>query len=221
MKNTFTILIENFQLSEKQQQDYMTFIHLLKTESEKYNLTNIKEFDSIVNLHLSDTLEITATNLLENARIIADIGSGCGVPGIVLALFYPEKKFILIEVTKKKINFLKSVIETLRLTNCVISEDDFQTFLRKELFLPDTFLARASLSVNTITDLLYNKKSPYQKSHFIYWASKKWKESEQHNKILTQKNFLIKEVNYQIRQANEIRDLLYLSIKKNNVLFFN
>ena len=36
MKNTFTTLIENFQLSGQQQQDYMTFIHLLQTESEKY-----------------------------------------------------------------------------------------------------------------------------------------------------------------------------------------
>lgn len=214
MKNLFFSIQKQYNLSENQIEQYRSYISFLQEENKKYDLTNIDTLEGILTLHLSDTLEITKTSLIKNQKYFVDIGSGCGVPGIVLAIFYPEKNFILIEVKNKKINFLNEVIKKLNLKNSLVYEQDFRTFVNQAPYYVDVFLTRASLSVNEITNYLFQKKSHYKKTEFFYWASSTWKEKKQHTAILKDKKTIITEVPYSIGYKEETRNLFYVSIKK-------
>lgn len=89
---------------------------LLQEWNEKINLTSIVDEEKVIEKHFYDSLLVARTFRLEN-RKIADIGSGAGFPGMVLALAFPNAKVTLIDATKKKFAFLQAVKEELGLAN--------------------------------------------------------------------------------------------------------
>ena len=90
------------------------YYHLLLTENNKYNLTNITQEEDVYLKHFYDSLTITKVVELNN-QSLCDIGTGAGFPGLVLKIFYPNLKVDLLDATTKKCNFLKLVIEKLSL----------------------------------------------------------------------------------------------------------
>jgi 16S rRNA (guanine527-N7)-methyltransferase len=108
---------------------------------------------------------------------IADVGSGGGFPGVPLSILYPDMHVTLIEVNNKKIGFLYTLIDQLKLQNTYVSEADWRTFLRKTDHDIDMFCARASLH----TDELLRALKPgctYKDSQVVYWASIHWEPTE-------------------------------------------
>jgi 16S rRNA (guanine(527)-N(7))-methyltransferase RsmG len=200
----------NFSLEQKTQ--YLNFIKFLQTENEKYNLTRIFETEDILYYHLIDSLEIVKFNLLNNYNTIYDIGTGAGIPGIMLAIFYPLKTFYLNEVTEKKIHFLTSAIELLSLKNCFIVKNDFLTVMRKQEISVDVFIARASIPLNDIIKI-YEYKF-FANSVIIYWVGLSWKENTKHNLLMTRKNLIWHEYPYTIFHPAQDKQHIYLEVKK-------
>jgi 16S rRNA (guanine527-N7)-methyltransferase len=212
MKSLFEIISNEYNFSILQKNQYLKYIDFLISENEKFNLTAISNLDEILHYHLIDSLKITSINLLDKKKSIADIGSGAGIPGILLAIYYPNIIFYLIEVTQKKINFLKNVIILLDLKNCVIINDDFLTFIRKKEIKIDTFIARASLSLKEIINIYQIQF--YFKSDIIYWGSLKWRDDPKHNVILNNKLISYTEYIYKIEKNETVKKLNYIKIKK-------
>ena len=106
----------NITLTEKQLNDLDIYYELLITENKKYNLTSITKKEDVYLKHFYDSLTIVKSIDLKN-QYICDIGSGAGFPGLVLKIVFPEITIDLIDATLKKCNFLKYVIETLKLNN--------------------------------------------------------------------------------------------------------
>ncbi|MDO8461287.1 MAG: 16S rRNA (guanine(527)-N(7))-methyltransferase RsmG [Deltaproteobacteria bacterium] len=79
------------------------------------NLTAITEIDEVIEKHLIDSLALLPY-LLPGS--LMDVGSGAGFPGLPLAIVQPEREFILVEATKKKVNFISEMITRLELNNC-------------------------------------------------------------------------------------------------------
>ena len=93
---------------------------LLRKANPILNLTRIHNFESMVRKHYIDSLIVTKILEEENLKVqgpFMDIGSGAGLPGIPLALFYPNIKFILAETRKNRCEFLNQVIQKLNLEN--------------------------------------------------------------------------------------------------------
>lgn len=88
----------------------------LKEWNERMNLTSIVEEDDVFLKHFYDSLLPCALTDFNN-KSIADIGSGAGFPGMVMALAYPSAKVTLIDATKKKFLFLEEIKESLGLDN--------------------------------------------------------------------------------------------------------
>ncbi|MCI5940612.1 16S rRNA (guanine(527)-N(7))-methyltransferase RsmG, partial [bacterium] len=93
-----------------------TYAALLAEWNEKMNLTAITEEPIVIEKHFMDSLLI-AKDFVFAGKKIADIGSGAGFPGVVLALAFPSCHVTLIDATKKKFLFLQELKEKLGIGN--------------------------------------------------------------------------------------------------------
>jgi len=89
------------------------FCELLREANERLNLTRITDARGMALLHVVDAL--TLLPLVRDARTLADLGSGGGVPGIPLALARPELRVALLESRGKKAAVLESLVAELGL----------------------------------------------------------------------------------------------------------
>lgn len=92
------------------------FVRLLLEANARLNLTRVVEPDAVARLHLLDSL--AALPLLPASTEHAlDLGSGGGVPGIVLALARPSVRWTLVDAVGKKVAALRGFVDALGLRN--------------------------------------------------------------------------------------------------------
>ena len=89
--------------------DYLT---LLERWNAAYNLTAVREPAEMVTRHLLDSLAILP---FVQGRTLADLGTGPGLPGIVLAIAAPGREVLLVDSNGKKVRFLREAIRSLKL----------------------------------------------------------------------------------------------------------
>jgi 16S rRNA (guanine527-N7)-methyltransferase len=95
----------------------MEMMNLVLRENEIINLTSITEPEEFVRLHLLDSLACVGLPELEKASEIIDVGSGCGFPGLPLAVLFQKKHFLLTDSLKKRIEFIEYAAKELNLRN--------------------------------------------------------------------------------------------------------
>jgi 16S rRNA (guanine527-N7)-methyltransferase len=111
----------------------LDYLALLAKWSGVYNLTAIREPLAMLHQHLFDSLSIVgplAARLPAPAgprwRVI-DVGSGAGLPGIVLALLWPQAEVLLVEPVGKKAAFLRQCKTELALANISVTAARIQS----------------------------------------------------------------------------------------------
>jgi 16S rRNA (guanine527-N7)-methyltransferase len=103
-------------LSEAQHEQLSRYIDLLLEANQRMNLTRIADRASAEVQHVGDALTVLPL-LPKGPHMLVDVGSGGGVPGIILAIVRPDARIVLLEATKKKSAFLGETAKTLGLTN--------------------------------------------------------------------------------------------------------
>ena len=96
----------------------LAYLALLAKWNRTYNLTAVRDEAAMVAVHLLDSLAVLPH--LGAIRSLADVGSGGGLPGIPLALAWPELALSLIESSQKKASFLMQAKIELGLANVSI-----------------------------------------------------------------------------------------------------
>lgn len=160
-------------LSFEQSEQFKLYYEILKKYNKLHNLTAITDFELIISDHFDDSLALCSAIDCKKINSIADVGAGAGFPGIALKIKNPHLSVVLIEVIKKKVNFLALVIDSLKLKNVEIYDLDWRTFLRKTNYSIDVFCARASLQPEELIRI-FKPASPYKNAQLVYWASKNW-----------------------------------------------
>ena len=99
------------------------YLELLYTANERMNLTGVRDPAAAWMRHIFDSLTILPFLLECNAQRVADIGSGGGVPGLVLAAVLPEVEFTLVESVGKKARFLEETAKSMGLNRVRVRQE--------------------------------------------------------------------------------------------------
>jgi 16S rRNA (guanine527-N7)-methyltransferase len=102
----------------------------------------------MVSLHLLDSLAITPF-VKKQGRYI-DVGTGAGLPGIPLAICYPDAHFSLLDSNSKKTRFLTQACHELGLSNTSVIHSRVEEYRPQQLF--DFVLSRAYASLKDMLD---------------------------------------------------------------------
>ena len=127
MKHDFAILTtyaaqHELTISAAQYAQLDAYLTMLQEWNEKLNLTAITDPVQMVSKHLLDAMTYLPLWAKPPKRML-DVGSGAGIPGLVLAILWPTTTITLVESITKKCTFLQHVVDTLPLPNVtVISE---------------------------------------------------------------------------------------------------
>jgi 16S rRNA (guanine527-N7)-methyltransferase len=125
------------------------YLATLKKWNKVYNLTAINEDSEIIVKHFLDSLSVN--RYIQNTGRILDVGTGAGFPGLILALFNPEKSFVLVDGVSKKISFLQEMIGKLNLKNVIAVHTKIEQYNVAEQF--DIIISRAFADIKKMTKL--------------------------------------------------------------------
>lgn len=116
LKSRLTDLIAQSELSvtEHQIDLLVAYVELLHKWNKAYNLTSVRDPEEMLVKHILDS--IANGPFLHGERFI-DVGTGPGLPGIPLAILYPQRNFVLLDSLGKRITFLRQVVFQLKLSN--------------------------------------------------------------------------------------------------------
>lgn len=96
------------------EQKLLDYLALMRRWNRVYNLTAVRDSETMVDRHLIDSLAVAP--YLRGDRFL-DVGSGAGLPGIPLAIWFPERRFTLLDSNGRKTRFLVQTKIELGLTN--------------------------------------------------------------------------------------------------------
>ncbi len=156
------------ELTADHQQQLEHYLQLLSRWNRAYNLTAIRDPKKMVTHHILDSLSILP--FMEGERV-ADLGSGAGLPGIPIALLYPEIEVVMVDSNSKKSRFIQQAILELGLANASVVHSRVEELRPDPLF--DMVVSRAFTSLSRFLVL----SSPLLKSGGVAVAMKgKWPE---------------------------------------------
>tara|TARA_B100001113_G_scaffold268165_1_gene222911 strand:+ start:1331 stop:1972 length:642 start_codon:yes stop_codon:yes gene_type:complete len=143
------------QISDSQIMKLSTFEKLIREWNKKINLVSRKDVENFQINHVIHSLSISKLIFFKPKTKILDIGTGGGLPGIPLAIIFPEADFHLVDRKKKKMDVLVDIIKKLDLNNVKIEACDAKDILDKYDFI----LNRAVSSTENILSICKNKLS--------------------------------------------------------------
>ena len=114
------------------------YLSLLYKWNQAYNLTAVRDMESMVTRHVLDSLAILPW--VKGPRVL-DVGTGPGLPGVPLALANPALHVVLLDSNGKKIRFLQEVKRALSLDNVEIIQTRVESYQPIQTF--DTVTSRA------------------------------------------------------------------------------
>ncbi len=132
-------------LNQTQRRSLLLYLDKLLFWNKAYNLTAIKQPHEALIKHIVDCLAIIP-HLKPGALL--DIGTGAGLPGVIVAICQPERHVTLLDSNQKKIRFIKQSVSELQLKNITPVASRIEHFnpLESEKFAVVTSRAFASLT---------------------------------------------------------------------------
>jgi 16S rRNA (guanine527-N7)-methyltransferase len=146
------------------------YLFLLEKWNKVYNLTSIRNIDEMFTKHILDSVVIAP--YLKEGRII-DVGTGGGLPGIVLAILFPEKQVDLLDSNSKKTRFLIQAKAELGLSNTQVIHQRVEEYMPADKY--DSVVSRAFTSLDDMLNLTEHLLA----KNGSWWAMKSQKTQEE------------------------------------------
>lgn len=148
-------LLESYpfiKIDENQKNQLVSYMELTLKANESFNLTANDTKESFMIKNIIDSLLIVK-NLDLDGKNILDLGSGAGLPGIPLAIYYKNTTFTLLEPLTKRANFLKEIAQKLGLKNVNVVNDRAEIFIKNARESFDFVTSRAVSRLNILLEL--------------------------------------------------------------------
>jgi 16S rRNA (guanine527-N7)-methyltransferase len=97
----------SIEITDNQLEQLITYKDLLKKWNKTFSLTAINKDNDILTYHILDAIAVL--RYFESVNNILDVGSGMGIPAIILAIFFPQIKITALDSNSKKTAFLLQV----------------------------------------------------------------------------------------------------------------
>jgi 16S rRNA (guanine527-N7)-methyltransferase len=139
-------------LTDRQVKLLLDYIEEFDKWNKAYNLSAVRDISEMVTRHLVDSLSVVPflRKTHFSTKNIIDVGTGGGLPGVPLAIMFPDTQFTLLDSNGKKTRFLFNVKTRLELDNLEIEN------CRVEEFKPekksDAVISRAFASLQDMTE---------------------------------------------------------------------
>lgn len=133
----------NVAIDDGQADRLLAYHALLVKWNQAYNLTSVRDPSEMITRHLLDSLSMMAA--LDDQPLI-DVGTGPGLPGMVIALMRPELPVWLLDSNGKKTRFLNQVKMTLKVDNISVVHHRLESWQPEQRFGQITSRAFATLS---------------------------------------------------------------------------
>ena len=203
-----TIQIDTFsritQVSRETITSLKKYEDILIEANKTLNLIGNSTIKDIWTRHFLDSVQVIDF-IDENDKMLVDLGSGAGFPGLVLAIALKDRKIPLkiklIEKSPKKVKFLKNLINELHLNVEVINKNILEEPIK---FFDDVFITRAFKPLKMILQLMHNKAKNWKKI-FIFLgktgksellqASKSWEIEYKQRVSITSDDSTVIEIN--------------------------
>ncbi len=125
------------------------YTNRLATDSETFGLLGPRELPRIWSRHVINSALLS--ELVPAESLVADVGSGAGLPGIPMAIAQPKAQFTLIEPMERRANWLSAVVQDLGIKNVDVVRARAEEVSRTDF---DIVTARAVAALDKLLNLL-------------------------------------------------------------------
>ncbi|MDX2129495.1 MAG: 16S rRNA (guanine(527)-N(7))-methyltransferase RsmG [Chloroherpetonaceae bacterium] len=139
---------KNLMVTKEQLQSYWSYGEMILEWNQKVNLISRKDEEAVLSKHIFHSLVIAFFHSFKPKEKVLDLGTGGGLPGIPLAIQFPDTYFLLIDSTGKKITACADMISRLKLKNAVAKKSRAEE-LRGTQF--DTIVSRQVAEMKNLT----------------------------------------------------------------------
>ena len=151
------------QVSRETITSFKKYEDLLVKANKSLNLVGNSTINQIWSRHFLDSVQVIDF-VDKNDQNLVDLGSGAGLPGLVLAIAAKDRKLTfkvkLIEKSPKKVKFLKDTVKALNLNVEVLQQNILDEQIK---FFEDVFVTRAFKPLKIILQLIHNKANNWKK----------------------------------------------------------
>lgn len=150
---SFQMMLEEkgITLSSHQLEQFHTYYECLIEWNKKMNLTAITDKEQVYLKHFYDSLTPAFYDDFHTIKSLCDVGSGAGFPSLPLKIIFPHLKIAIVDALQKRLTFLDTLVNNLKLENVSLFHDRAETFGKKaehrESYEVVTARAVAKLSV--------------------------------------------------------------------------
>jgi len=155
-------------LTDKQTASLLAYLALLAKWNRAYNLTAVRDPSEMVAQHLLDCIAVIAPLRRRTggspARLL-DVGSGAGLPGVVIAALMPELDVTCVDAVGKKAAFIRQAVGELGLKNLVVAHARVEDLARAPF---DIITSRAFASLTDFVSQTWRHRA----RSFVWLAMK-------------------------------------------------
>lgn len=141
-------------LTDEMQMQLFRYYELIHEYNQHMNLTGIDDLHGVYLKHFYDSFTIDPLFIDLDGKTIADLGSGAGFPGMILAIIYPQARHYLIEPLTKRCKFLEVVVKELGLKNVEILNQRAEDIEMRFDYVVSRAVARLNILLELATPLV-------------------------------------------------------------------
>lgn len=146
----------NIHITGRQVMSLITYEKELLEWNQKFNLTAIRDVESIRTKHFLDSFSCVLAWKASPPNHLIDVGTGAGFPGLPLKILYPNMKLTLVESVGKKAMFCQHIVSVLGLANVEVIQARAEVLGQEESHREkyDWAVARAVANLNVLSEFL-------------------------------------------------------------------